>query len=150
LVSRRRLIEGGSLSIERVEKRVISSQEAPDWPEPIAAAVEWQGLVFASGELGVDPETMRPVGPGVGDQTRQALANLSATLRAAGSSLAHVLKVNAFLDDPDDYEEFNRVFGEEFPELPPARTTVGVQLLGGYAVEIDLVAYVPRDTGHRS
>jgi 2-iminobutanoate/2-iminopropanoate deaminase len=138
------LIEGGSVSLERVEKRLISSQEAPDWPEPIAAAVEWNGLVFVSGELGVDPETRRPVGPRVGDQTRQALANLSATLRAAGSSLAHVLKVNAYLNDPDDYDEFNRVFGKEFPELPPARTTVGVQLLGEYAVEIDLVAYVPR------
>jgi 2-iminobutanoate/2-iminopropanoate deaminase len=134
-----------ALATEKMEKRVISSQEAPDWPEPIAAAVEWQGLVFASGELGVDPETMRPVGPSVGDQTRQALANLSATLRAAGSSLSHVLKVNAYLNDPDDYDEFNRVFGEEFPELPPARTTVGVHLLGEYAVEIDVVAYVPRD-----
>jgi enamine deaminase RidA (YjgF/YER057c/UK114 family) len=99
------------LSIERVEKRMISSQEAPDWPEPIAAAVEWNGLVFASGELGVDPETMRPIGLHVGDQTRQALANLSATLRAAGSSLSHVLKVNAYLNDPADYDEFNRVFG---------------------------------------
>jgi 2-iminobutanoate/2-iminopropanoate deaminase len=143
LVSRHLI--GGSLSIERVEKRMISSPEAPDWPEPIAAAVEWNGLVFASGELGVDPETMKPVGSHVGDQTRQALANLSATLRAAGSSLSHVLKVNAYLNDPDDYEEFNRVFGEEFPELPPARTTVGVRLLGEYAVEIDVVAYVPRD-----
>jgi 2-iminobutanoate/2-iminopropanoate deaminase len=126
-----------------IEKQVVRSDEAPQWTDPISPATTWNGLIFASGELGADPATERPVAADVASQTRQALRNLDATLRAGGSSLEHVLKVNAYLNDPDDYDEFNRVFAEEFPSLPPARTTIGVHLIGEFAVEIELVAYVP-------
>jgi 2-iminobutanoate/2-iminopropanoate deaminase len=125
------------------EKQVVRSDEAPGWDDPISPATVWNRLVFASGELGADPATQRPAGPDIASQTRQALRNLDATLRAAGSSLEHVLKVNAYLNDPNDYDEFNRVFADEFPSLPPARTTIGVHLIGEFAVEIELVAYVP-------
>ena len=126
-----------------IEKQILHSDDSPQWSDPIAPATAWNGLIFASGELGADPATERPVAPDVASQTRQALRNLNATLQAGGSSLEHVLKVNAYLNDPDDYDEFNRVFAEEFPSLPPARTTIGVHLIGEFAVEIELVAYVP-------
>jgi 2-iminobutanoate/2-iminopropanoate deaminase len=126
-----------------IEKQIVRSPDAPQWSDPISSATAWNGLIFASGELGADPATERPIAPDVASQTRQALSNLNATLGAAGSSLEHVLKVNAYLNNPADYDEFNRVFAEEFPALPPARTTIGVQLIGEFVVEIELVAYVP-------
>jgi 2-iminobutanoate/2-iminopropanoate deaminase len=126
-----------------IEKHVLHSDDSPQWSDPISPATAWNGLIFASGELGADPATERPVAADVASQTRQALRNLDATLQAGGSSLEHVLKVNAYLNDPEDYDEFNRVFAEEFPNLPPARTTIGVHLIGEFAVEIELVAYVP-------
>lgn len=123
-------------------KRIVRSPDAPAWTA-ISPATVWRGLIFASGEGGVDPHTLQPVSADVAEQTRQALRHLEATLLAAGSSLQHVLKVNAYLRDPNDFDAFNRVFADEFPELPPARTTIGVTVLGGLAVELDLVAYVP-------
>jgi len=126
-----------------IEKRALKSPAAPPWQDPISPAVAWRGLIFCSGELGAVPSPLEPAGADVASQTRQALRNLESTLREAGSSLEHVLKVNAYLNDPADYDRFNEVFAEEFPQLPPARTTIGVNLIGDFKIEIELVAYTP-------
>ena len=123
-------------------KTIVQAPDTPAWPA-ISAATVWRGLIFASGEGGVDTNTLEPVSTDVAEQARQALRHLETTLHAAGSSLKHVLKVNAYLGNPDDLDTFNRVFADEFPELPPARTTVGVIVLGGLAIELELIAYVP-------
>jgi 2-iminobutanoate/2-iminopropanoate deaminase len=128
-----------------VEKRVLKSAAAPDWQDPISSGVAWGRLIYCSGELGADPATLHPIGDDVARQARQAFRNLEATLKEAGSSLEHVLKVNVYLNDPDDYDAFNEVFAEEFPQLPPARTTIGVHLIGEYKIEIELVAYAPAE-----
>jgi 2-iminobutanoate/2-iminopropanoate deaminase len=129
-----------------IEKQIVKSALAPDWDDPISPATAWRNLVFCSGELGADPATLQAAADDVASQARQCLRNLEATLAAVGSSLEHVLKVTAYLNDPEDYDAWNAVFAEEFPSRPPARTTIGVHLIGDYKIEIELVAYVPGTT----
>jgi 2-iminobutanoate/2-iminopropanoate deaminase len=128
---------------ESIEKEIVPWPDARVPDAPISIATIWRDLVFCSGDAGIDPETGSVTSDDAGEQTRQTLHNLETTLVAAGTSLAHVLKVNAYLADASDYDAFNDAFAERFPELPPARTTVATSLVGGVKVEIDLVAYVP-------
>lgn len=95
--------------------------------------------VFTAGQVGYDSSGALVAG-GVAEQTRQALENVRACLEAAGSGLADVVKVTAFLADLGDFEAYNAVYRDVFDEPFPARTTVGVSLPAGIFVEIEAVA----------
>lgn len=105
---------------------------------PFSHAVIANGFVFTSGQIpaitGLDdqPETFE-------GQVRQTIENLCTVLEAAGSSLAHVVKVNTYLTSPDQLEEYNRVYTEYFGPAKPARTSVCVSLWG-VSLEIECVA----------
>ena len=122
-------------------KQIIKSQEAPQAIGPYSQAVVAGGLVFASGQIPVDPATGQFVEGGVSEQTRQVLRNLSAVLEAAGSGLARVVKTTVFLADMNDFAEMNEAYGKFFGENPPARSTVQAARLPRDArVEIDVIA----------
>lgn len=105
---------------------------------PYSQAVVSGHLVFTAGQipslgsLEEQPESFK-------DQVRQTFANLAAILEAAGSSLSHIVKMNAYLTDPDQLVPFNEVYKEILGHAPPARTTVCVQLWG-VSLEIDCIA----------
>ena len=105
---------------------------------PYSQAVVSGHLVFTAGQipslgsLEEQPDNFK-------DQVRQTFSNLAAILEAAGSSLSHIVKVNAYLTDPDQLVPFNEVYKEILGHAPPARTTVCVQLWG-VSLEIDCVA----------
>jgi len=82
------------------------------------------------------------VGESVAEQTRVVLDNMAAVLTAAGASLADVVRCGVYLSDMADFAEMNEAYAATFPEPLPARTTVGVNLLG-FKVEIDCVAVLP-------
>jgi len=82
------------------------------------------------------------VGESVAEQTRVVLDNMAAVLAAAGASLADVVRCGVYLSDMADFAEMNEAYAATFPEPLPARTTVGVNLLG-FKVEIDCVAVLP-------
>ncbi|HEX5042664.1 MAG TPA: Rid family detoxifying hydrolase [Candidatus Polarisedimenticolaceae bacterium] len=125
-------------------KRSIRSDRAPKPIGPYVQAIVAGKLVFASGQVALDPATGELVGGGVGDQTRQALRNLAAVMAAAGTSMEHAVKATVYLIEMDDFAEMNAVYAEFFEGVPPARTTVAVKALPrGARVEIDLVAAVP-------
>ena len=107
----------------------------------------FERLVFVSGQGPRDPATKELVGPGVAAQTEQVLKNLDAILTASGSSMQHVLRCGVFLVDMADFPEMNAVYERMFAGHKPARTTVQVAALPakGMRVEIDAIAYVPRD-----
>ena len=109
---------------------------------PYSPVVVDGGLVYTAGQVAFD-ESGALVPGGIEAQTRRALENLTACLRAAGCERADVLKVNAYLADLADFEGFNAVYREFFEEPFPARTTVGVSLPGGLLVEIEATARVP-------
>lgn len=98
-------------------------------------------LVFVAGVTGQDASRRR-VGDDVATQTRQALANLAASLRAVGGSLADVCAVTAFLEHADrDFAAYDAAYAESFPVDPPARATVQAHIAGdGLLVEIQATA----------
>ena len=108
---------------------------------PYSPVVADGDLVYTAGQVGFD-EQGRLVAGGIEAQTRRALRNLTACLRAAGADAGDVLKVNAYLADLGDFPAFNEVYREFFSDPFPARTTVGASLPGDLLVEIEAVARV--------
>lgn len=98
-------------------------------------------MVFASGQIPIDPRTGEFVSGGIQEQTRQVLKNLTAVLEAAGSGLNRVVKTTVFLLDMQEFGAMNEVYGEFFKEEPPARATVQAARLPRDArVEIEVIA----------
>jgi len=128
-------------------KTCIATDKAPKAIGPYSQAVRAGNLLFISGQLPLDPQTMEFVAGGVTEQTRRVLANIAAILEEAGSSMAHVVKTTVMLKDMADASAFkamNQAYAEFFPTAPPARSTFQVSRLPLDAmVEIETVAVVP-------
>ncbi len=122
---------------------VISTDRAPKSTSPISQAIRIGPLVFVSGQLGIDPESLKKVPGGIEAETEQALKNVRAVLEQAGASMANVVKTTCFLADNDDFPRFNEAYAKLFPAPLPARWTVQVGLTGGYLVEVEAIAYIP-------
>ena len=121
-------------------RTVLSTDGAAKAVGPYAQGTRVGDLVFASGQLPIDPAT-GAVPDGVEAQTRQSLANLAAVLAAGGASLASIAKTTVFLKNMDDFAAMNGVYAEHFPEAPPARSTVEVaRLPRDVLVEIEAIA----------
>ena len=109
---------------------------------PYSPVVRSGDHVYTAGQVAFDTDGALVRG-GITEQTRQALSNLAACLRAAGCTLADVVKVNVFLVDLADFDMFNEVYRATFEEPYPARTTVQAGLPVGLRVEIEAVARLP-------
>ena len=122
-------------------KRAIATGSAPRAIGPYSQAVVWGNLLFASGQIPLDPRTGAFVEGGVGEQTEQVLRNLTEVVRAAGAGPENVVKTTVFLADMNDFAAMNEVYGRFFAADPPARSTVQAARLPRDArVEIDLIA----------
>ena len=124
-------------------KRVVETTEAPKAIGPYSQAIVANGFVYASGQIGSDPKTGTLVEGGIAEQTEQALKNLSAVLKASGSSMDDAVKATVFLVDMGDFAKMNEVYERYFKAPFPARSTLQVARLPRDArVEIELVALV--------
>ncbi len=124
-------------------KEIIQTEHAPNAIGPYSQAVKANGLVFASGQIPIDPETGQFVAGGIVEQTEQVLKNLGAVLEAAGSGLDRIVKTTVFLADMQEFAAMNEVYGRFFKETPPARATVEAARLPRDArVEIEAIALV--------
>jgi 2-iminobutanoate/2-iminopropanoate deaminase len=122
-------------------REIIETKNAPRPIGPYSQAVRANGFIFVSGQIAIRPDTGLPVEGDIGVQTAQALENLSAILKAAGSGLDDVVKTTVFLSSLDDFAGFNQVYEERFAHARPARSTVEVaRLPKGVLLEIDAVA----------
>lgn len=122
-------------------RRAVRTDEAPAAVGPYSQAIVASGLIFASGQIPVDPATGSIVGGGIEEQTRQCLKNLRSVLEAAGSGLDRIVRATVFLTDMGEFDAVNRVYGEAMPSPPPARVCVEVSRLPrGARVEIDAIA----------
>jgi 2-iminobutanoate/2-iminopropanoate deaminase len=125
-----------------VTRRVIRTDKAPAPFEgaPYSQAIANGGLVFVSGQVGVDPGGNMVEG-GIAEQTEQVMRNLSAILEAAGTSLQNVVKATIFLADLGDFQAMNEVYARHMGDEPPARATFQVAgLPAGAVVEIEMIA----------
>ncbi|MEO8432343.1 MAG: RidA family protein [Acidobacteriota bacterium] len=128
-------------------REVIATEGAFRGVGPFSQAIRANGLVFVSGQIGVDPRTDELVSGGIAAQADRALQTLSAILEAAGTGLDRVVRCGVFLKDMNDFSRMNEVFARYFPSEPPARTTVEVARLPlDVLVEIDAIA-LARDEG---
>ena len=123
-----------------MSRETVTAAGAPEPAGPYSHAVVANGFVYVSGQGPVDPETGTSP-DGFEDQVRQTFENLRTILEAAGSGLDRVVKVNAYLTDLTRFSQFNGVYEEFFASDPPARTTIGADLLG-ILVEVDCVAVI--------
>jgi len=129
-------------------KKIISTDKAPAAIGPYSQAVMAGDLMFISGQIPLVPGTSDFAGEDIIAQTRQALSNLKAILKAAGLSMSHVVKTSVFLADLKDFAAMNAVYEEFFPEDPPARAALQVARLPMDAlVEIEAVALVTERSG---
>lgn len=124
-------------------KKRVSTSKAPAAIGPYSQAIIHNGLVYCSGQIPLDPETMTIVGQDATIQAEQVMKNLSAVLNEAGSDFSKVIKCSIFLDDMGDFGKVNEVYGSYFEADPPARETVAVQTLPKEVlVEISCIAYI--------
>jgi 2-iminobutanoate/2-iminopropanoate deaminase len=119
----------------------IQTDHAPQAIGPYSQAIKANGFVFASGQIPLDPATMRIVEGGIEEQTARVLDNLMAVLDAAGSSLDRVVKTTVYLADMSEFAAMNEIYARYFGATKPARATVQVSRLPrDVKVEIDVVA----------
>ena len=121
-------------------KKAIQTDQAPKAIGPYSQAIDTGDWVFVSGQLGLDPET-GTLKEGIEAQTRQALENIGAVLRAAGLDYTDVVKTTIFLAQMSDFKTVNGIYVEYFSAPYPARATVAVKELPLNAlVEIEVIA----------
>ena len=122
-------------------KRIIATDDAPAAVGAYSQATTNGDILITAGQLPLTTDGDLLDDESVADQTRQCLRNVEAILESEGLSLSDVLKTTVFLDDIDDFDEFNQAYSEFFDAEPPARSAVGVGAVPkGAAVEIEAIA----------
>ena len=121
--------------------KAISTKNAPAAIGPYSQAIEAGGMVFASGQLPINPATGAFPEGGIKEQTRQSILNAEAILKEAGCSLANVVKTTVLLADIADFAAMNEVYASFFSEPFPARSAFAVRdLPKGALIEIEMIA----------
>lgn len=121
----------------------ISTEKAPAAIGPYSQGVVVNGLLFASGQIALSPETGELVGATIEEQAEQVMKNVGALLAAAGTDFDYVVKTTCFLEDISDFAKFNAVYAKSFGQKLPARSAVGIDKLPkGALVEVEVIAFV--------
>lgn len=121
-------------------RNIIKTHNAPSAIGPYSQAVKHGDTVYLSGQIALDPETMKVVSGDISKQTHRVFMNLRAVCEAAGSSLDGILKLTIYMTDLGNFSTVNQIMAEYFSEPFPARATVGVAALPlGVEVEMEAV-----------
>jgi 2-iminobutanoate/2-iminopropanoate deaminase len=130
-----------TLEIGRTKKETIRTGEAPAAIGPYSQAVVAAGVLYASGQIGLDPKTGALVTGGFEAEAKQVIANLRAVAQAAGMTLSDAVRLTVYVVDLSDFARLNEMLAETLSEPYPARATVQVAALPrGARVEIDMIA----------
>jgi len=131
-----------------MRKIIVRTSEAPQAIGPYSQAVRIDDTVYLSGQIALDPASGELVSPEVQPQIQRVFDNLAAVARAAGGSLADVVKLNVYLTDLKNFPLVNEIMARHFREPYPARAAVGVAALPrGALVEMDAVMVLPAAAG---
>ena len=125
-------------------RRAIRPEKSPNTGLPYSPGIQVGNTLYISGHLGRDPVSTKLATGGIDAETRQSLSNIREVLRAAGMDFNNVVSVTAYITDFKDFDRFNAVYREYFPNDPPARATVQVAALNiGARVELQMIAVKP-------
>ena len=123
-----------------INRDPVTARDAPAAVGPYVHAVRAGGLLFCSGQVGLDPKTGELVGTTAAEQAGRCLENLAAVCQAAGTTLGDAVRMTIYLTDIGSFSRVNEVYGSFFESSPPARVAIGVAALPlGAKVEIDAV-----------
>ena len=120
--------------------KVVSTEKAPAAIGPYSQAIVTNGLVFASGQIPVDPATGAPAGDTIDTQAEQSCKNVAAILAAAGSDMTKVVKTTCFLADMADFAKFNEIYAKYFVSCPARSCVAAKALPKGVLCEIEAIA----------
>ena len=122
----------------------IQTENAPAAIGPYSQAIKTEGLVFLSGQIPLDPSSMRVVEGGIEQQTHQVFKNLTAVANASGSSINKAIKLTIYLTDLENFSIVNKVMEQYFSSPYPARATIQVSALPkNVNIEIDAILGLP-------
>jgi 2-iminobutanoate/2-iminopropanoate deaminase len=122
-------------------KKIIPTEKAPPPVGPYSPVVALGDLIFISGQGPMDIKTGKFANGTLQEETRLTMENVKNILEDVGSSMQDVLKITAYLDDMNNFAEFNQIYATYFPESPPARTCIqAARLPADIKVEIDVIA----------
>ena len=121
-------------------KEVVNTKLAPAAIGPYSQAIVTNGLVFASGQIPVDPATGAPAGDTIDTQAEQSCKNVAAILAAAGSDMTKVVKTTCFLADMADFAKFNEIYAKYFVSCPARSCVAAKALPKGVLCEIEAIA----------
>ncbi len=125
-------------------KRIFYSDKAPKPKGSYSQAVIYNGLLYISGQVPLDPETGLIIRSTIEEETEAVLNNIKIIIEEAGANMKDVLKVTCYLADMDDFNRFNNVYKEYFKQDPPARTTLQAGRLPlDVQVEIEAIVALP-------
>jgi 2-iminobutanoate/2-iminopropanoate deaminase len=126
-----------------MEKKIITTTDAPAPIGPYSQAVQAGNLLFISGQVAINPATGNVEAGDIPAETHQVMKNLQAILQTAGTDFGAVVKTTIFLSDMSLFAQVNEVYGKYFSSSFPARETVAVKgLPKNVNVEISMIAYV--------
>ncbi|MCY4644952.1 MAG: RidA family protein [Bacteriovoracales bacterium] len=121
-------------------QKIISTSHAPAAVGTYSQGVEYNGVIYFSGQIGLEPQSGQ-MREGTKEQTRQILTNIDALLKACGLDRGHIIKTTVFLTNLKDFEVINDSYQNYFSPPFPARSCVEVSALPkGARVEIEVIA----------
>lgn len=121
--------------------KIISTTKAPQAIGPYSQAIVHNGLLFASGQIPLVPETMTLIGDDVESQTRQVLQNMLGVLEEVGLNYSNIIKTSIFIKDMNHFQSINKIYEEVLSPYKPARSTVEVSRLPkDVLIEIEFIA----------
>lgn len=121
-------------------KKIVSTDKAPAAIGPYSQAIEYNGIIYTSGVIPVNPQTGQ-VPEGIQAQADQAIGNLAALLEAAGTNVQNVIKTTVFIKNMDDFAMINEIYAGYFKGDCPARSCVEVaRLPKDVLIEIEAIA----------
>jgi 2-iminobutanoate/2-iminopropanoate deaminase len=125
----------------QVQREILHASDAPVQSTLYSQGVRVGQTIYVTGMLGIDPKTGKPAGPTIQEQTRQALINCEAVLRAGGAARENVVEVQALLARPEDFAGLNEAYGKFFTVNPPIRSVARLgPELPGFLISIKMIA----------
>ncbi len=120
--------------------QMIETDKAPKAIGPYSQGVIYEGIIFLSGQIAIDPETQEFINGDIREQTERVMENIKGILEELNLNFNHVIKTTIFLKNIEDFPVVNEIYGKYFDEYKTARSTVEVSNLPkGALIEIEAI-----------